>query len=137
MLALEKTGRWSKEGARILIRAGYKCEYCGLDFFASPSNYRLWQLDHIVPVKHYGPDVFDNYAASCYPCNSIYKNQWDPRKVAGADASRDELIEATRKHIAQGRKADEGVIAEDRRLIGWEAKEDERSPAILPAPSQY
>lgn len=121
--ALAKTRRWSKEGAQILIRAGYKCEYCGLDFFASPNNYRLWHLDHIVPVKHGGSDVFDNYAASCYPCNSVYKNQWYPRGKTGTDAPRDELIAATKEYIAQQRKADEVILNEERRIIGWEAKE--------------
>jgi hypothetical protein len=31
---LVATGKWSEESALLSERAGHRCEYCGLDFFA-------------------------------------------------------------------------------------------------------
>lgn len=60
---LVKSRAWSEDNARVSVRAEHKCEYCGLDFFASVSNYCLWQKDHIVPIKHGDTDEMSNYAA--------------------------------------------------------------------------
>lgn len=48
---LVATGKWSEESAWLSERAGHRCEYCGLDFFASVANYKCFQVDHIVPVS--------------------------------------------------------------------------------------
>ncbi|MDH5572973.1 MAG: HNH endonuclease [Gammaproteobacteria bacterium] len=115
--ALASTGRWSKENALISIRAGHKCEYCGLDFYSSASNYRSWQKDHIIPVKHGGKDEFDNYAASCSICNTQYKLQWNPLNEVGEGASREDLIKAARVYIAKLKKDDEREIKHELSLI--------------------
>lgn len=102
---LVKTGKWSFESAMISERAGHKCEYCGLDFLASPENYKQWQKDHIVPVSKGGDDRSpDNLAVSCKTCNVDFKSRWDPREYAGESAGRSSLIEAVRKYISE-RKA--------------------------------
>lgn len=90
---------WGKCDARIGEQAGYRCEYCDLDFLASADNlYRMWQKDHIVPKFRGGGDDPDNLALCCLPCN-MFKGKWDPRRKAGEDANREGLIEAVRVHL--------------------------------------
>lgn len=117
--ALIATRRWSAENAEISARAGHKCEYCDLDFFESLTCYRLWQKDHIIPITAGGKDEIDNYAASCFPCNVIYKSQWNPESVAGCGASREDLVAAVREYVAKRRSSDETQINTERTIIGW------------------
>ncbi len=49
---------WSTGTAYLCLRADFKCEYCGLDFLASPDNYKQIQVDHIVPKSKKGDDDF-------------------------------------------------------------------------------
>jgi 5-methylcytosine-specific restriction endonuclease McrA len=93
---------WSAKSAFLGERAGFKCEYCGRDLSASVNDYKDWQEDHIVPKSKGGDnDDVNNLAVSCRPCNVNWKAKWDPSTVCGDNASREELIEAVRKHVAQ------------------------------------
>lgn len=67
---LVATGKWSDGTARLAERAGYNCEYCGFDLLASVEAYKLFEVDHIVPLSRAGdPVAFDNLALSCRHCN--------------------------------------------------------------------
>ena len=49
-----------------MVRAGNRCEYCGLhqdDWFL------VFQVDHIRSQKHKGTSDENNLALSCPPCN--------------------------------------------------------------------
>jgi 5-methylcytosine-specific restriction endonuclease McrA len=62
---IAKNKAWSESAARLCVRAGFKCEYCDLDFLESPITYKQIQFDHIVPKRSGGPDSEDNLAAVC------------------------------------------------------------------------
>ena len=116
---LVESRAWSEDNARVSVRAEHKCEYCGLDFFASVSNYCLWQKDHIVPIKHGGTDEMSNYAAACFPCNVVFKAQWNPKNHTGSDASREQLVAVTRDYIAGKRLQAELLLESQRKMVRW------------------
>lgn len=69
---------WGEPAARIWVRAGFQCEYCGKDFFDSPSTYKEGQLDHVLPQSQYtflakskSPSV---YALACQYCNLLKRD---------------------------------------------------------------
>ncbi|MDF1762997.1 MAG: HNH endonuclease [Oleibacter sp.] len=98
---LAKTGKWHVNTAWLSQRAGHKCEYCGLDFFASVSSYKSFQIDHIVPVSKGGdPDSNDNKAVACKTCNVDLKSRWNPKDRCNSD-DRNQLIEAVRSYIKE------------------------------------
>jgi hypothetical protein len=51
----------------VAMRAGRRCEYCGLPDFADPHG--AFHLEHVVPKQHGGNDDIDNLAWSCSRCN--------------------------------------------------------------------
>ncbi len=107
---LSKETKWTAESARLGLRANFHCEYCDLDFLASPENYKLIQIDHIVPLSIQNTLTnFDNLALACKQCNFSFKRGVDPRSTAGKDATRDELIQAAKEHIrlAKAKTAEE------------------------------
>jgi len=113
------TKKWSVEAARLAERAGFRCEYCGLDFLESPENYKLIHVDHIVPISKGGSLIdFENFAIACKPCNYSFKRSFDPRTMAGEDQSRAALIAAARKYIEErkGRTREELKIL--RAIVG-------------------
>ena len=81
----------------------YKCEYCGKDLKASVDNYISGQVDHIIPRSKGGTNDPCNLADSCWQCNFL-KRAWDPRKIAGAHASRDELIRVVQTEMKKWRQ---------------------------------
>ena len=95
---LVESRAWSEDNARVSVRAERKCEYCGLDFFASVSNYCLWQKDHIVPIKHSGTDEMSNYAAACFPCNVVTRDY-----IAGKRLQAELHLESQRKMVRWNR----------------------------------
>ena len=95
---LVKTGKWHHETATLGISANFKCEYCGLDFLESPENYKLWQVDHIIPKRAGGTDALNNKAVACRQCNMDFKSKWNPVETTKT-LSREELIERVRAYI--------------------------------------
>lgn len=75
----------------ILVRADFKCEYCGLDFLASFNECFNVQLDHIQPRSNGGSEEESNLAACCTTCNSLkwaYVPRGNNRQERIAEASR-------------------------------------------------
>lgn len=61
---------WSKVQARLGVRAGFRCEYCGRNLLASIEDYDSWQKDHVVPISKGGAEEdFENLALACKTCN--------------------------------------------------------------------
>ena len=108
---------WSTRALCIGARARFHCEYCGLDLLSGPDAYRAWQEDHIVP-KHLGLDLEgDVYALACVTCNVRMKGRWDPRNAVPPNVTREQYIEAIKKHIAEARSKTMTEIEEVRRLL--------------------
>jgi hypothetical protein len=113
------TGKWSSDTARLAERADFRCEYCGLDFLESPVNYKLFEVDHIVPISGGGSITdFDNLAIACRPCNFNFKRWYDPRTKAGQDASRQPLIAAAMEYIKERQGITEQELIVLRGIVG-------------------
>lgn len=54
----------------VLIRDGYRCQYCGL----TPTLREL-TIDHVMPRSRGGRSSWDNLATACGPCNRQKGNQ--------------------------------------------------------------
>lgn len=112
------TGRWGGDQPRTGERAGYRCEYCGLDFLVSLRNYRQWQLDHIVPQLAGGTDDIENIALACRYCNCDLKGTWNPNPH-NQPLSREELIAIVRAYLP-ALEAHKSINYEiDREIIGY------------------
>ncbi len=117
-MRLVATNKWSAETARLAERAGYCCEYCGLDLLGSAENYKQFEIDHIVPRRCGGKDESENQAIACRWCNYHFKGRWDPQRVAGPNATRAELIAAARVHIAERKARVDGDLQCFRAIVG-------------------
>ncbi|WP_409516973.1 HNH endonuclease [Empedobacter sp.] len=53
----------------LAVRSKGKCEYCDKNLFESIDNYKLWQVDHIIPksaiIENFDPENFNNKSISC------------------------------------------------------------------------
>jgi 5-methylcytosine-specific restriction endonuclease McrA len=67
-------------------RAGFRCEYCGLQQDQSPLA--ALHVEHVLPRKHGGNDDIDNLALACVDCN-LHKGS----NVAGYDPETGDLTE--------------------------------------------
>lgn len=112
---LVATKDWDARQARLGLRAKFLCEYCELDFFASPENFKQWTQDHIVPLHRGGIDDFDNLALACRTCNFSFKVRWDP---PDKNASRQERLAAARRYIHEQKQQFEKRMAQWRAIIG-------------------
>ncbi len=97
---LAKTGKWHVNTAWLFERAGYKCEYCDLDFLGSVANYKSFQIDHIIPLSKGGEDINDNKAVSCKTCNWDLKSRWNPAVVCDS-RDRSVLVDTVRQHVKE------------------------------------
>lgn len=96
---------WAEWIIDVAVRAEFRCEYCDKNLIASVDSYREWQHDHIIPkrVRSENQDDIDNLALSCRLCNVNFKGKWDPSHDLSDGASREELIQAARKYVANKR----------------------------------
>jgi len=121
--ALVETGKWSESTARLAERADYRCEYCGYDLLASVDAYKLFEVDHVVPLSMGGDPInFENLALACRHCNFHWKRSWDPRQDAGYGADRPQLIDAVKKRVAGIRQTKTSDLDEVRRIVGYNVK---------------
>ncbi len=68
---------------QVYSRANFVCEYCLIH--QSESHFRL-HIDHILGLKHSGPDDFENLACACVFCNlnkgtDLSSIDWDTREL--------------------------------------------------------
>lgn len=111
--ALMATG-WSAETIKLAEKTGFRCEYCGKDFFQSVDDYYSFEVEHIIPRGRF-EEKPENLTIACSTCNFL-KRRWDPRSVAGDASTRDELIAAARIHVAEKRKQKEEKVSREREL---------------------
>jgi 5-methylcytosine-specific restriction endonuclease McrA len=79
-----------------------RCVYCGKDLFIDMDAYMGAVLDHLIPLKENGVDEETNLVLACSVCNNL-KHDFDPRKKAGVNPSKDKLIELARTEIFERR----------------------------------
>lgn len=109
---------WSSEQVQLAIRAKCKCEYCGKNMLESVDNYKLWQVDHIIPKssRYENCEEFENKAIACAQCNKDIKSRWNPASQLGYGKSRDEYIKATKEYITNKRQEKEIELDKIREL---------------------
>lgn len=117
---LVATGKWSARTARLGIRANFTCEYCGKSLIDSEDNYKLWQVDHIVPISSGGDEESeDNLAIACRQCNMDFKSRWNPLSiVSSTNPARAELIQAVRNYVLERRRITQQELQHVRAIIG-------------------
>jgi hypothetical protein len=101
------TGKWFK----VVLRAGFRCEYCGLDFLSSVNAFWSWSKDHIVPKSQEGTEDMDNLAACCHVCNNLKLKRLPP----GQD--RTSRIAAATRYLCQRRDETEPKLKRARKLV--------------------
>lgn len=67
-LAMRRGVRFSR--TNVLLRDGFRCQYCGVQKPARELNY-----DHVVPRVQGGKTGWDNIVTSCYACNSAKRDR--------------------------------------------------------------
>ena len=97
--AIMQTGKWSLETLYLGFRAGFQCEYCDRLLLTSPDDYKLLEIDHIIPGEGDHPD---NLALACLQCNFKFKSRWHPPAQIKA-ASRDVLVTEVRRVVHEQR----------------------------------
>ena len=105
-------------------RAGHKCEYCDKDLLDSVDNYESWQFEHIIPKSAEINEKDENYALNCYVCNKL-KDDWNPKDIAGQNASREKLIQVARQYIAQKRRDSAKKLSKYRKIVGKDLEDCE------------
>ena len=108
---------WSEQSARLCVKAGFKCEYCDLNFLDSPVAYKQIQFDHIVPRTAGGSDAEANLAAVCRTCNWNWKARWNPALQVPEGAGRPELVAACRRYVKEQRRGAEHEVASLREIL--------------------
>ncbi|QXP71268.1 HNH endonuclease [Polaribacter sp. R2A056_3_33] len=110
---------WDHTNIDLGLRANCKCEYCDKYLFESVDNYKLWQVDHIIPKISGYKDVenFDNKAISCVQCNTAFKGKWNPADQIGYNKIRENYIEVIRKYIKEKRTKKEAELSEIKEIF--------------------
>ncbi len=110
---------WDRTNIELAIRANFKCEYCRKDMLENMDNYKLWQVDHIIPKSsgYIDCEKFDNKAISCTQCNKDLKGKWNPVLKIGEGKTREEYISLVKIYIREKRNDKNLEVAEIRRII--------------------
>lgn len=114
---LMNTGHWGPVEAALAVEFACRCAYCDKPMLETVDAYKEWQTDHIIPVCQGGGDTLLNYVLSCRTCNFI-KGRWDPAQhLAGAEATRANLIRVAREYVTAKRRETEQYLVEYRALM--------------------
>ena len=104
---LLKDYKWSHEQIELGLRANFKCEYCNKDLFESVDNYKLWEVDHIIPfnsnIPNFDYDNFDNKAIACRQCNTNYKSKYNPVDEIGYNKNREDYLTIIKEKVSSKR----------------------------------
>jgi len=106
---------WDPETLELGIRARFKCEYCGCNFFSSTNNYDSIQRDHLIPIMAGGTDTFNNLVLSCKTCNFIKRN-WHPSSDLIRISNREELLSLAKEYVLKKRKVKETKMEKEKKL---------------------
>ena len=93
-----KVGWFKAPHLSVLVRADFRCEYCGLDLLASFNDCFNAQLDHIHPRSKGGSNEESNFAACCTTCNSL---KWD---YVPCGEDRDERLADAGRYVREQRE---------------------------------
>jgi 5-methylcytosine-specific restriction endonuclease McrA len=110
---------WDRTNVELAIRANFKCEYCKKDLLENMDNYKLWQVDHIIPKSSGYVDCenFNNKALTCTQCNKDLKGKWNPAIEIGEGKKREEYISLVKMYISEKRNDKNLEVAEIRKII--------------------
>lgn len=113
MLAeLARVGSFKEPHLSALIRADFRCEYCGQDLLVSWKECFNAQLDHIQPKSKGGSDEESNLAVTCITCNSL---KWD---YVPCGRDRDEKLSDAGSYVRKQRNFQEEAWSKYRMLTG-------------------
>ena len=107
-----KVGWFRERQLSVLLRADFRCEYCGQDLLARFNECFNAQSDHIVPKSKGGDESESNLAACCITCNSL---KWD---FVPDGESREERIGDAARYVREQREAQEALWRKCRELMG-------------------
>ena len=55
----------------VLVRANFRCQYCGKDLLSDLDTFLSITRDHLIPAAAGGANHHDNRVASCAPCDRL------------------------------------------------------------------
>jgi hypothetical protein len=90
---------WYRE---TFIKCGYRCVYCGKDFFGDFEAWMGIEVDHIVPLSKGGNDRLTNRVAACSVCNGEKGRYLHPNHKRMTTA---QILEAARDYVLLKRSA--------------------------------
>jgi len=112
---------FDKTNVELAIRADFKCEYCEKDMLSDIDNYKLWQIDHIIPkssqYEGFDYENFQNKAISCTQCNKDLKSKWNPHSIVGKNKTREQYILSIKEYIKEKRKNKNSEVYEIRKIV--------------------
>jgi hypothetical protein len=85
----------SKRKILVMLKLGFRCHYCGLDFLQSPEHFHLSSVDHVIPRSKGGSDSLDNLVSACSLCNFLKGS----RGYTSLEAARESIQHRRKKYL--------------------------------------
>lgn len=128
---------WSVATLKVWAEGDFRCTYCGLDMLGSLDNFKLAQVDHLLPQGPY-PQLIEspsNHVLTCWVCNKL-KRHWDANTRTGepvflggdelSPSQRTELIRRAHSYVTAMRSEKMQEL-----LVSREAVESYRARRII------
>jgi hypothetical protein len=123
---LESEVHFSPLHAHAYVEFEGHCGFCGCDLIATPEQYALGTIDHLLPRSKYPDfeDHRDNHVLACLGCNGL-KSGYCPLK-SGEDPAealeqrKEILIKRTREYLATARPRVDGEWCRARDILRGE-----------------